>query len=302
MTSVDVAKLKATFLEKEKLPESYWQTAQKWFIPWIEGFHSRQNKAKKPTIIGINGAQGSGKSTLAVLVRDYFETVLKQRAIVLSIDDFYLSKSRRAELAKNVHPMLQTRGVPGTHDFQLMHDCLSAFANQNSCIVPVFDKGIDDLLPQEKWLSFQPHYDLVIFEGWCVGSRPWAPITNINHVDSNPINELESSMDRDGRWRQYVNEQLSLYQQVFQMIDHLVMLKAPSFDCVYKWRKQQEDKLKIARGDPNIGMSDNEIHQFIQYYQRITENNLQMLPQHCHTVFVLNDERQIVERRLENQD
>ena len=38
----------------------------------------------------------------------------------ISIDDFYKTQKERLNLSKKVHPMLATRGVPGTHDVQMM--------------------------------------------------------------------------------------------------------------------------------------------------------------------------------------
>ncbi|MYJ73656.1 MAG: hypothetical protein F4089_00575, partial [Gammaproteobacteria bacterium] len=64
---------------------------------------------------GLGGGQGAGKSTLGRLIAQA-GSMLGIRIEVLSIDDFYLTKEQRLQLAEDVHPLLATRGPPGTHD------------------------------------------------------------------------------------------------------------------------------------------------------------------------------------------
>jgi D-glycerate 3-kinase len=52
------------FLLAHRLPKSYIEHAQKWFIPILNRIQTHRDGAK-PYIVGINGSQGSGKSTLA---------------------------------------------------------------------------------------------------------------------------------------------------------------------------------------------------------------------------------------------
>ncbi len=68
---------------------------------------------------GLAGLQGSGKSTLAAQLC----AALTQRGIAtlaMSLDDFYFGRGERKRLARDVHPLLATRGVPGTHDLDLL--------------------------------------------------------------------------------------------------------------------------------------------------------------------------------------
>ena len=96
---------------------------KKWFSPLLEKYQTARDK---PLIIGINGSQGSGKSTLA----DYLCTMLNERyqlrCVSLSLDDFYLTKLERQQLASQVHPLLETRGVPGTHDIPLALETIAS--------------------------------------------------------------------------------------------------------------------------------------------------------------------------------
>src|SRR5688572_33095977 len=77
--------------------------------------------------VGVCGAQGSGKSTVAAALK----TLLEDRGItvaVISIDDLYLTRRERLALAESIHPLLRTRGVPGTHDVALGLETLRALA------------------------------------------------------------------------------------------------------------------------------------------------------------------------------
>ena len=60
----------------------------------------------------MNGAQGSGKSTLARFLQLYLEKLYGLSVVILSLDDLYLTRAERIALAEEVHPLLETRGVP----------------------------------------------------------------------------------------------------------------------------------------------------------------------------------------------
>jgi D-glycerate 3-kinase len=63
-------------------------------------------------------AQGSGKTTLARALATA-ATAQGITTACLSLDDLYLTRAERLELSAKVHPLLATRGVPGTHDVSL---------------------------------------------------------------------------------------------------------------------------------------------------------------------------------------
>ena len=89
---------------------------------------------------------------------------------MLGIDDFYLTKDQRVELAARVHPLLATRGPPGTHDIDALIGALMSLLEGRSVEVPVFDKGIDD---RSGTRAVSGPVDRVIVEGWCVGVIEW---------------------------------------------------------------------------------------------------------------------------------
>lgn len=281
------------FLTTHQLPSSYAETAQKWFTPLCEQLLKHQEGATKPFIVGINGSQGSGKSTLTSFIEYYLSTVHGKQVVSLSIDDFYFDQSQRNALAIKVHPLLATRGVPGTHNIPLALDTLRNLDSGSRTLLPRFDKATDNPFPTEQWPVIASSPDFIILEGWCVGATPQS-----QSELKPPINHLEEVEDPLGIWRSFVNTELAGdYQTLFAKIDYRIMLKAPSFDCVYQWRLEQEHKLakKAAKNSTGV-MSDEEVANFVQHYQRITEHALRQLPKKSDTVFYLDETRTITKQ------
>ena len=281
------------FLTTHQLPSSYAETAQKWFTPLCEQLLKHQEGATKPFIVGINGSQGSGKSTLTSFIEYYLSSVHGKQVVSLSIDDFYFDQSQRNALAIKVHPLLATRGVPGTHNIPLALDTLRNLDSGSRTLLPRFDKATDNPFPTEQWPVIASSPDFIILEGWCVGATPQS-----QSELKPPINHLEEVEDPLGIWRSFVNTELAGdYQTLFAKIDYRIMLKAPSFDCVYQWRLEQEHKLakKAAKNSTGV-MSDEEVANFVQHYQRITEHALCHLPEKCDTVFYLDETRTITKQ------
>lgn len=281
------------FLTRNSLGEDYLDQVRQWFDPLLCSLLkcSRQTK-DNAIIVGISGCQGSGKSTLA----DYLCTALVHMhgisAVAISLDDFYLLKSERQALAKTTHPLLATRGVPGTHDFMLAIQLLKQlkYAKSGEVELPVFDKGLDDRNNELRKCIELP-VKIILFEGWCLGVEPQTPEKLIE-----PINSLERELDKDGTWRSYVNKALADYADLFKLLDYSVMLKAPSFQEVLHWRIEQERKMITLCKDEKKRkfMSDAEVHQFIQYYQRLTEHCLHSMPEKVHHLFELSNNRRII--------
>ncbi|MBU2976777.1 kinase [Alteromonas sp. C1M14] len=279
------------FLTEHQLPASYADIAQKWFVPLARDIASHQSGAKGPFFVGINGCQGSGKSTVCDFLVHALSAEYGLTAVTLSLDDFYLSSQERASLSNQIHPLLKTRGVPGTHDTQLADNTFKALIAGQAVALPRFDKSTDNPLPQDQWPVISTPVDVVLVEGWCWGVPP----ESADALET-PINQLEANEDPDGHWRRYVNQQLTTeYQSLFDYMDFWVMLKGPSFERVYQWRCEQEHKLAIKKGHTGAGiMSDGEVLRFIQHYQRLTEHAFSTLPAKCHRVFELDGQRNIV--------
>ncbi len=266
----------AAFRDKHQLPEWFARTAIEFYVPlglWVEQ-RLADREGSEPYVLGINGAQGTGKSTLADFIREYLADAHGRCTVVLSIDDLYLTRAQRQALAKDVHPLLATRGVPGTHDVELglaVIGSLKRLERGQRMLVPRFDKSIDDRFPESDWTEAGGPVDLIILEGWCVGSESVADDELLI-----AINDLETSEDPSGTWRSYVNQQLKeIYSPLFEMLDALVFLSAPDLDCVLRWRTEQEEKLAASTSARKTHiMSKSQIERFTQHYERITRQNL----------------------------
>lgn len=227
-------------------------------------------------LVGINGAQGSGKSTLAHFLAGQLAQSAGLRCAVLSIDDLYLPRQQRLQLANEVHPLLATRGVPGTHDAQwgqqLMQQIRHLPASERMQL-PRFSKTDDDRLPQDRWAWLNGPVDILFFEGWCVGT----PAQDQDALDR-PVNALEAQEDANGRWRHYVNQQLrGPYADWFAQLDRLIYLQIPDFALVHEWRSQQEADNRRREGGARA-MDARQLERFIQHYERLTRHAMDCLP------------------------
>lgn len=283
----------ADFMSTHRLPPEFSRIAMQHYLPLAKALPSMR-KTDAPLLLGINGAQGTGKSTLADFLRLATASMFNWHVAVLSIDDFYFTHAERQTLAEKIHPLLLTRGVPGTHDTCMLTDCLDKLrraGSEDSIALPRFDKAIDDRADESQWPVVTGPMDFVILEGWCVGTQS-QPETDLKQ----PVNSLERDDDADGTWRRYVNDQLSLhYEPIFAQLDSLLFIGAPSFDAILRWRLEQEQKLADASPTGSSGlMNREEIVRFIQHYERLTRANLATLPGRADFVINLDDAHSVV--------
>ena len=273
------------FKNKEKMIKSF-------LIPvsfWI----SKKVNKNKPLIIGLAGGQGSGKTTISSILTLILKKYFKLNVFKVSIDDFYKTRKDRKLLSKNKHPLLMTRGVPGTHDIDLMLSFFKKIKNKNfkSLQFPTFNKAIDDRYPKSLWNKIKSRPDIIIFEGWCVGAR--AQTTN---QLKKPINLLEKDYDQGSKWRSYVNNQLKTkYKTLFKHLDGLLYLKAKNFNLLKKWRLKQERKLWVQKKNKkNLKiMSSEDVINFMQTYQRITQQMFKDALKGSSIIMNLNSNHQI---------
>ena len=254
-----------------KAPEDYRQLAALLLDHWYE---------QGVQCVGIGGGQGAGKSTLGRLLMQAGE-LSGLRTCVLSLDDFYLPQADRLALARQVHPLLATRGPPGTHDIALCQSVLDALPYAREVAVPVFDKGRDDRSGSR---TVTGYVDVVVLEGWCVGARP-SPAEQL----AKPVNSLERDRDPDAAWRNHTNHALGMaYAELFRAFDSMVYLQAPDMAAVRRWRLRQEDERP-----PELRMTAAEVDRFVQHYDRVTLAMMRDLPYRADTVVALDQHHKV---------
>jgi D-glycerate 3-kinase len=227
----------------------------------------------RPTpVLAIAGLQGSGKSTLAAQVAGLAEK-RGLRVAVLSLDDFYLGREQRRRLAREVHPLLATRGPPGTHDLGLALETMENLRAGRATRLPRFDKLADDRLPAARWPTSEQRCDFVLLEGWFLKTPPQDSSDLIQ-----PLNALERDEDSDGSWRQWCNAALADdYPRLWRTIDALWFLQGPGFELVPEWRWQQEQMLQAAE-PARAAMTRAQIGRFVQFFERVSRQALRTLP------------------------
>lgn len=287
-------------MSQHRLPPAFRTTAEESYLPLANTLPSLQ-KDGEPLLIGINGGQGTGKSTLADFLRTATQHLFGWRTAVLSIDDFYLTRAERRKLGRDVHPLFETRGVPGTHDTAMLTtylDRLEALPAGESLALPKFDKASDDRAAQSSWTTVEGPLDMIVLEGWCVGSRA-QPVDALH----SPVNALEREEDPTALWRTTANEYLaSNYQAIFARLDALVFLAAPSFDAIFRWRLEQEQKLlEVSATSSSEIMNESRLKRFIEFYERLTRYNLATLPGSADYVLTLDESHAVVANDIRQQ-
>ena len=264
---------------------------KKFYLPICKKIFYEYKKNKKIKIIGLTGGQGAGKSTITQIIKLILNYKYNLKVVYFSIDDFYETLGERTKLSKNIHKLFKTRGVPGTHDINLVEKFFLTIKNKKfkKIKLPKFNKLIDDRFKKNHWQNIKKKPEIVILEGWCVGAK-----AEQSSSLKKPINFLEKYEDKDLKWRKYVNEKLKKeYKKVFSMIDHYIFMKVPNFKMVFKWRVLQEKKLKKKSSYKKKAMSNNEIKRFIMFYQRITLQMIKDLSKSANVVMFLKKDHEI---------
>tara|TARA_B100000989_G_scaffold276541_1_gene236868 strand:- start:1417 stop:2334 length:918 start_codon:yes stop_codon:yes gene_type:complete len=263
---------------------------KKFYLPLSNKIYESFKKDKKTKVIGLTGGQGSGKSTISKILKIILKDAYNLNTVVFSIDDFYKTLKERKKMSKQVSSLFKTRGVPGTHDTKLLYKCLKKLKDKkfSKISIPLFDKSNDNRLSKKKWQKILRKPNIVIFEGWCVGVSPQKKKDLLV-----PINELEKEKDKNKIWRTRVNQELqNEYKKVFSLIDLLLFLKVPSFKYVFRWRLLQEKKLRLIKRGKKI-MNDNEVKNFIMYYERLTRHMLKNFYKKADTVITIDKKHRL---------
>ena len=241
----------------------------KFYLPLSEWIYSIYSKDFKTKIIGLSGGQGAGKSTITGILKLILKKKYGLNICVFSIDDFYKTKNERLRMSKKKHPLCITRGVPGTHDITLLNQTIRKLKQKKfrTVLIPKFDKSKDDRYRKNKWQKIKIKPDIIIFEGWCVGTTH----QNNNEL-KRPLNLIEKKYDENLKWRKTVNNLIKKrYKNIFNKIDKLVFLKVPHFNYIVKWRWLQEQKMKLTTKSKKT-MSKTQVKEFIMFYERLTKH------------------------------
>tara|TARA_Y100000590_G_scaffold367559_1_gene427699 strand:- start:2081 stop:3001 length:921 start_codon:yes stop_codon:yes gene_type:complete len=269
---------KVVSLKKNYIPISF----------WIEKKYKEKGKT---LFLGISGGQGSGKTTVTAILKIILRKYFKRKVYTVSIDDFYKTLNERNQMSRTIHSLFKTRGVPGTHDINLIKKLFN-FIKRNKFQefkLPRFDKSIDDRFKKKYWNTIKKRPEIVILEGWCIGAKPQS-----NYLIRKSINILERKEDKDFIWRNYVNKKLKMeYKKIFTMLDHIIFMKVPNFNMVFKWRLLQENKLKKKTYLNRKIMSHIQIKRFVMFYQRITLQMIKDLGKSASVVMLLKKNHEI---------
>jgi len=247
------------------------------WLPLAQQLDRSQRASNTPFVQGLLGGQGTGKTTLTKIVC-LILACLEQRAVGCSIDDLYLSYEQRQQLRQQ-DPRLVWRGPPGTHDVELgvkMLTTIKQGAPGQSVAIPRFDKslygGQGDRIAAE-WVQLP---SIVLLEGWLVGVQP-LPASEINSADFPFPSPILTAADK--QFSRDCNHRLESYQQLWSLLDSLVVLQPEDYRYSLRWRQSAELQM-IAQG--KMGLSVSQITEFVNYFWKALHPELFITPLACH--------------------
>ncbi|KAJ9195016.1 hypothetical protein DTO164E3_7000 [Paecilomyces variotii] len=232
-----------------------------------------------PFFLGLNGVQGAGKTVLvSTLQKTLRSPPYSLPTVTLSLDDIYLTHADQVALAAAHpdNPLLQHRGQPSTHDLALGEKVFASLKANKPTAIPQYDKsafsGQGDRVPESQWEIVngegQEKIKLVIFEGWCVGFRPWDDVTLKEKWEA-AVRQKDTG-NYDGRLGyvkfedvKTVNDALKRYDVLTDQLDALIHIDAENPRFVYEWRQEQERTLRAAKG---TGMTEEQVNHFVDGY------------------------------------
>ena len=217
-----------------------------------------------PIVIGISGGQGSGKSTLCHILSEKLK-INKISSVVLSLDDFYLTRSEREKLSKEIHPLAVKRGVPGTHDIDLLNRVLGFLRRQDRPLpikIPSFEKGLDDRKPAKFWQSVAQYPKIIFIEGWCIGAFS-------KSLSATPETEWELKNDPYGIWKKWTKNQAKKYEEIWNLINFLIFIEQKDFNQVVEDRWRQEQEI-LSLNQSHTFQTKNEVEEFCYLFESWT--------------------------------
>lgn len=199
----------------------------------VLGHRERAADLNRPLTVGVQGPQGSGKTFLTTLLRDELISPPHDLSVALiSLDDLYLPHSQLIRVAnEHLHnPLLQGRGLPGTHDVPLGTKTLNSLRRINepgpegTVSIPIFDKslhaGSGDRVKQTTVVN-RP-LDVIIMEGWCIGFHPIPAETIEERYTSNGSSRSSFAYRKEDVYE--INELLRPYVNWWSTFDTLIQV------------------------------------------------------------------------------
>jgi D-glycerate 3-kinase len=203
-------------------------------------------------LLGLSALPGCGKTTLGQWIEAAAEG-LGLSIQVVSLDDFYF-EADRLDAAMRGNPWGVPRALPGSHDLNLLKDCLRQWRQGQDVQMPCFDKARrDGRGDRSGWRRCDA--DLLILEGWFVGCTSALPPELAEaHLES-PLTPQELD------WRKQLQPELSRYEDIWNSFDQLWQLRARNLNAPLIWKRQQEATLQAERG---ASLSNAELERFIR--------------------------------------
>ncbi|KAI9203585.1 uncharacterized protein BJ171DRAFT_582729 [Polychytrium aggregatum] len=277
----------------------------------LKCFHRfRQTHPGQPFVVAVSAPQGSGKTTLTRSLESELSS-LKLGVVSFSVDDFYLTFAEQNAVAQqplasgSPNALLQYRGNPGTHDVELGSRLFAALtashaehlgdtAAQRTVSIPIYDKALNqgrgDRLSPGLWRTAKPPFDIILFEGWCLGFRALSDAVLVERYSAVIAGDAESvdpvsgtSMVNTRRcrleWLQDINARLRQFEdQWYPFFECFVHIIPDSISHVYRWRIQQENSMRQQLGQPDAGLTDDQVRDFVDRFMPLYEL---MMPTLC---------------------
>jgi len=252
--------------------------------------HILARAQSRPFVLGVSGGQGVGKSTFCKALSEYLNDA-GTPTLSLSLDDFYLSREARETLARDIHPLCKTRGVPGTHNVAQLSETLQALRSGEDGMdwrLPVFSKSLDDVLPPAQWLTVTRKPEVILLEGWCVGA-------SASCLSPHPQTDWERTHDSASVWKQWSQNQAAAYEDIWATCDSFMLMRQDNFEAVIDSRWAQEKDNAAASGIWQFKTRE-QVAEFCAHYESWTLGLWRALPPFCD--FVIGRDADFTYRHL----
>lgn len=234
----------------------------------------RGRSFSEPLIVGVSGPQGLGKT---YLVRELLSSLGKKFPNLViggfSVDDFYVPHSHQLAISAHAkqegNELLQGRGLPGTHDTELLYKTLINIRNKHPGVqIPLYDKsaynGQGDRRSTDKWQQLTTPVDVLLVEGWFNGFKALDSHTLRNAYLTEPPSGV---VQRHKLFHiEEVNDKLAEFHPIWDLFGAFVFLRTNDIANVYRWRMEQEEALVAETGS---GMTSHQVVHFVDRYMPV---------------------------------